>query len=79
MTIKDSAQIIQAFPIHGGTQVVDSPSAFDMNRYNVVHINTDGNISFDFGTGIVSIDVVAGQDFAVNCLSITGSCQVLVS
>ena len=79
MTIKDSAQIIQAFPIHGGTQVVDSPSAFDMSHYNIVHINTDGNISFDFGTSIISIDVVAGQDFAVRCENITANCQVIVS
>ena len=79
MTIKDAAQTIQAFPIHSNTQVVDNPSAFDMTYYNVIHINTDGDISFDFGSNTVSITVLAGQDFAVKCNNITGNCQVLVS
>ena len=79
MTIKDAAQTIQAFPIHAGTQVIDSPSAFDVTRYNILHVNTDGNISFDFGTNVVSIDVVTGQDFAIKCVNITADCQVIVS
>ena len=79
MTIKDAAQTIQAFPIHSNTQVVNSPSNFDMTYYNVIHINTDGSLTFDFGSSSLGIDVVAGQDFSVKCQSITGSCQVLVS
>ena len=78
--IKESTEIIQAFPIAPHTYV-GTPSGMDVKGYNILHAAEDCTITFEFGTqGTVSVDVLAGQDLSIHpdCqyLTATGTCWI---
>jgi len=64
--VKDSSEVIQAFPVEAGTYV-GVPNGFNANGYKLLHAAVDCDVTFDFGIlGVVVISVVAGQDLAFN-------------
>ena len=63
--IKAANEIIQAFPVSERTYV-GTPSNYT-DGGNILHAVNDCQITFDFGTrGTVVMDVVAGQDLALD-------------
>ena len=78
--IKDSAEIVQAFPIQANTYS-GVPNGFNANGYSIIHSAADADITFDFGTmGVVVISTLAGQDLAfskdVQTITATAVCWI---
>jgi len=78
--IKDSAEIVQAFPIQAHTYT-GVPSGFNTSGFSILHAAADGDITFDFGVGgIVVISALAGQDLAfskdVQAITATAVCWI---
>ena len=64
--VQTNSQIIQAFPIQANTYT-GTPSSFDAKGYKVIHVTSDTQLTFDFGTqGTVVLNASAGQDFAIS-------------
>ena len=78
--VKDSAEVIQAFPVEANTHV-GTPSGFNANGYKILHAAADCDVTFDFGIlGSVIISVTAGQDLAFNSdvqtITATATCWI---
>ncbi len=79
--VKSSTEIIQAFPIMPHTYV-GTPNGLAEKGYNILHAAEDCTVTIDFGTmGSVSVDVLAGQDLALDdrYQTITATGQVWIS
>ena len=79
--VKDSSEIIQAFPIQPNTYT-GVPSAFVTKGFSVIHVGSECDITFDFGTqGTVIVAAKVGQDFAIHssCQTITASVDCIIS
>ena len=71
---KDSAEIIQAFPIQGNT-FVGTPNDFQPKGHNIIHASADCTITFTINGATIDVAVMAGQDLAfdASCSSITAT------
>ena len=78
--VKTNTQLIQAFPIQANT-FVGTATDLNMNGYKIVHASADGDLTFTFTSGDITISVVNGMDIAVSnaCISMTSSMEVWVS
>ena len=80
--VKNSGQIIQAFPIHGNSMVFTNVTDFEVRDYSIVHCNEDTTLSFHFGpSNQVNVDAVAGSDWAIGngCTHIDSTGSVIIS
>ena len=78
--IKDSTEIVQAFPIQSNTYT-GTPSGFDATGFSILHSAADADITFDFGTaGTVVVSTLSGQDLAfsdnVQTITATATCWI---
>ena len=78
--VKDSTEIVQAFPIQSHTYS-GTPCSFDATGYSILHAAEDCDITFNFGTmGAVVVTVKAGQDLAFNdnveTITATATCWI---
>ena len=81
MVVKNSGEIVQAFPITAGTYV-GTPSAISAKGYTLVHCNEACDVTFNFGVkGTVVVSATAGMDFAIGegCETITATGEVIIS
>jgi len=79
--IKNSAEIIQAFPVKA-TTYSGVPNGFNANGYEILHAAADGDVTFDYGVGgVVVLSVLAGQDiaFGSDVQTITATAVVWIS
>ena len=81
--VKNSGEIIQAFPVHGNTMVFSGGvTGFETRDYNIIHCNADCTLTFRFGTAnSVVVDAAAGSDWAIgnSCTSIDATGAVIIS
>jgi hypothetical protein len=80
--VKNSGELIQAFPIHGNTQVFASVTDFETRDYNIIHCNADTTLTFRFGnSNTVTVDAVAGSDYAIGdgCTSLDSTGSIIIS
>ena len=78
--VKAGNEIIQAFPITEST-FIGVASAYTGSA-KILHAAADGTITFNFANGSsISVDVIAGQDLAVDrdTDSITSTATVWIS
>ena len=79
--VKNSAEIIQAFPIKANTYT-GTPSGFNASGYEILHVVADCDITFDFGVGgMVVLSAISGQDlaFGTGVQTITATAEVWIS
>ena len=80
--VKNSGQIIQAFPINGDTAVLANASGFEIKEHKIIHCVTDTDLVFHFGpSNSVTINALAGSDWAigVGCTHIDSTASIIVS
>ena len=79
--VKQSAEIIQAFPIQANTYV-GTPTSIDAVGFNIIHAASDCDITFNFrGGSSVIVSVITGQDLAIgnDCEFITATADIWMS
>jgi len=65
--VKESTDIIQAFPLGMGTGVFTSGvTGYEIRKATIVHMNADGQIVLHGGSAQVTVDVLAGSDWAID-------------
>jgi hypothetical protein len=77
--IKESGQIIQAFPLGMSTNVYPSGvTSFEVNKSLIVHIVEDGDITLIGRGNTITVSVLAGSDWAIDrdveLLDVSSSC-----
>ena len=79
--VKDSAEIIQAFPLTMGTNVFSSgTTGFEIKSAVIIHMNEDGDITLHSGGNTVVVNAMAGSDWAVSdgvsSIDVSSSCII---
>jgi hypothetical protein len=79
--VKESTEIIQAFPLGMGTQVFSSGvTGFEIKGSKILHMNEDGDITLHGGSASILVNALAGSDWAIDAgtdyIDVTVSCII---
>ena len=79
--VKESTELIQAFPLGMGTEVFASGvTGYEVRRALIVHMNADGDITLHGGAGTVVVNALAGSDWAIDAgtdsIDVSASCII---